>query len=57
MDFRLSEEQRELRDSVRRYTKERLLPLAEEMEETGQPPSKELIREFSEMGYLGINIP
>ena len=57
MDFQLSDEQKELRDSVRRYTRERLLPLAEEIEQTGQPPSRELIREFSEMGYLGINVP
>ena len=57
MDFQLSDEQKELRDSVRRYTRERLLPLAEEIEQSGRPPSKELIREFSEMGYLGINVP
>jgi alkylation response protein AidB-like acyl-CoA dehydrogenase len=57
MDFQLSDEQKELRESVRRYTRERLLPLAEEIEQSGEPPSKELIREFAEMGYLGINVP
>ena len=57
MNFQLSEEQRELRDSVRRYARERLLPLAEEIEQSGQPPSHALIKEFAEMGYLGINIP
>ena len=57
MDFQLSEEQKELRESVRRYTRERLLPLAEEIEQSGQPPSRELIGEFAEMGYLGINVP
>ena len=57
MDFQLSDEQKELRESVRRYTRERLLPLAEEIEQSGQPPSRELIAEFAEMGYLGINVP
>lgn len=57
MDFQLSEEQAELRDSVRRYARERLLDVAEEIETSGEPPSKELIREFAEMGYLGINVP
>jgi len=56
MDFQLSEEQKELRESVRRYTTERLLPVAEEIEQTGEPPSGALIREFADMGYLGINI-
>ena len=32
------------------------LELAEEIEQTGEPPSHELVREFAEMGYLGINI-
>ena len=57
MDFQLSEEQRELRDSVRRYVNERLAPIALEIEETGEPPSRELVAEFADMGYLGINIP
>jgi alkylation response protein AidB-like acyl-CoA dehydrogenase len=57
MDFRLSEEQIELKESVRRYAKERLAPIAEEIEQSGEPPSAELIREFAQMGYLGINVP
>jgi butyryl-CoA dehydrogenase len=56
MDFQLTEEQKDLRESVRRYARERLLPLAEEIEQSGEPPSDELVREFAEMGYLGINI-
>ena len=56
MDFQLTEEQKELRESVRRYAQERLLPLAEEIESTGEPPSHDVVREFADMGYLGINI-
>jgi len=57
MDFQLSEEQTELKQSVRRYAKERLTPIAEEIEQSGEPPSSELVREFAQMGYLGINVP
>jgi alkylation response protein AidB-like acyl-CoA dehydrogenase len=57
MDFQLTEEQTELRDSVRRYATERLVPIAEEIEITGEAPSDELLKEYAEMGYLGINIP
>ena len=57
MDFQLNEEQLELRHSVRRYAQERLLDIAEELEQSGKPPSHELVREFAGMGYLGINIP
>ncbi len=56
MDFRLTPEQSDLKDSVRRYAVERLTPIAEQIEETGEPPTRELIHEFAEMGYLGINI-
>jgi butyryl-CoA dehydrogenase len=56
MDFQLTEEQIELRDSVRRYAAERLIPIAEEIERSGDPPTSELVREFADMGYLGINI-
>jgi butyryl-CoA dehydrogenase len=57
MDFQLSDEQKELRESVRRYAKERLAAVAEEIELSGKPPTRELVREFAAMGYLGINIP
>ena len=57
MDFQLSPEQAELQETVRRYAQERLQPLAEQIERTGEPPDHDLIREFAGMGYLGINIP
>lgn len=57
MNFQLSEEQTELRDSVRRYARERLMGVAQELEDSGEPPSHTLVKEFASMGYLGINIP
>lgn len=57
MNFQLSEEQTELRDSVRRYARERLAGVAQDIETSGEPPSHALVKEFASMGYLGINIP
>lgn len=57
MDFQLSSEQVELQETVRRYARERLPSIAERIEKTGEPPSHDLVREFAEMGFLGVNIP
>ncbi len=57
MDFQLTDEQLELQQSVRRFAQERLISLAEEIETSGNPPSRELVKEYSEMGLLGINAP
>ena len=56
MDLRLTDEQLALQAAARKYARERLLPLAQETERNGTPPSRALIREYAEMGFLGINI-
>ncbi len=57
MDFQFTAEQIQLQDSARRYAQERLPGLAEEMERTGEPPGRDLISEYANMGFLGVNIP
>ena len=57
MDFQLTDEQRELRETARKYARSRLLDIARECEERGEPPSHELVHEYAEMGFLGINVP
>ena len=57
MNFRLTEEQQALRAAARDYVRKRLPAIAAEIEETGEPPSHELLREYAEMGFLGINVP
>jgi|TARA_B100000315_G_scaffold254104_1_gene294426 butyryl-CoA dehydrogenase len=46
-----------LQETARRYAREKLTNLAEEVETTGHPPSRELLKEYAEMGFLGINVP
>ena len=57
MDFQLTEEQLALQLAARRYATERLPEIARELEETGHAPDAALVREFADLGFLGINIP
>ncbi len=56
MDFSLTGEQRELPDAARRFARERLPAHAERCEREDEPPPPELLGEYAEMGFLGINV-
>ncbi len=57
MDFQLSEEQKALQQAARRYARDKLPEIAAQIERSGEPPSRELVREYAEMGFLGVNVP
>ena len=57
MNFNLSDEQNALQAAARDYAQERLPEIARSIEESGDPPSRELIAEFAEHGFLGVNVP
>lgn len=57
MDFRLTDDQRALQETARRYARSRLADVARRCEETGEAPPHDLVREYAEMGFLGINVP
>jgi alkylation response protein AidB-like acyl-CoA dehydrogenase len=57
MDFQLTDEQRALQETARHYARSRLPSIATHCEETNHAPDKELVREYAEMGFLGINVP
>jgi acyl-CoA dehydrogenase len=57
LDFTLTDEQRALQAAAREYARRRLPALAQEIEESGEPPSHSLIAEFAGHGFLGINVP
>ena len=56
MDFTLSEEQKALQNSVRKFAQTELPEIAKQIEETGRPPSMEIRKRFGELGYLGVNL-
>lgn len=57
MNFQLTEEQRELQDTARRFARKELPALAREMEEADEPLPATMRKRYAEMGFLGINLP
>ena len=57
MDFNLTEDQRSLQDTVRRFAEAELFELARECEKKDNPPPPSILKKFAEMGLLGVNIP
>ena len=57
MDFRLTEQQRELQDAARVFARRELPDLAREMEEKDFPVPVEMVRQYGAMGFLGVNLP
>ncbi len=56
MDFRLTEEQQELQQAARTFAQAELPAIAAQLERDNAPPSRELIRRYADMGFLGINV-
>jgi butyryl-CoA dehydrogenase len=57
MDFQLTEQQEQLRETARRYAREQLPEIAKKIERTGEPPDRALLQQYAELGFLGINVP
>jgi alkylation response protein AidB-like acyl-CoA dehydrogenase len=56
MNFSLTEDQQALQETARKYARERLPAYAAECEVKDEAPPASLVREFAEMGFLGINV-
>ena len=52
-----TDEHEMLRDSLRRFIAAEIAPHADEWEEQGSFPHREVFRQFGELGFLGINLP
>lgn len=57
MDFRLSDDQAQLQEAARSFAQAELPEVAAELERDNVPPSRELVKRYAEMGFLGINVP
>lgn len=56
MNFSLSDDQRQLQDAARQFARAELPAIAAECERDNKPPSRALIKQFAQMGFLGINV-
>jgi butyryl-CoA dehydrogenase len=57
MDFRLTDEQRQLRDEARRFARAELPQLARDIEDHNSPLPRSWMKRYGQLGYLGINLP
>ena len=55
-DLELSEEQQLVQRTARDWARDRVLPIAGEIDEKGEVP-RELVREMGELGFMGIDVP
>jgi alkylation response protein AidB-like acyl-CoA dehydrogenase len=57
MDFQLTDEQKALQATARKFARSELMELARELEAHNEPVPLAMRRRYAEMGFLGINIP
>ena len=57
MDFTLTDEQRALQDTVRRFAEAELPEVARRVERTDEPVSREIVKRYAAMGLMGVNLP
>lgn len=57
MDFKLTDEQRELKEAARKFARAELPALARDMEEKDYPVPPAMLRTYGDMGFLGVNLP
>jgi acyl-CoA dehydrogenase len=57
MDFRLSDDQRQLQEAARSFARAELPEVAAALERDNVPPARELVKRYADMGFLGINVP
>ena len=56
LDDDLADEDRLLRDTVRKFADDRLRPNIQQWFEDGTLPARDLAREFGELGVLGMHL-
>ncbi|MCK4302786.1 MAG: acyl-CoA dehydrogenase family protein [Candidatus Eisenbacteria sp.] len=56
MDFGLTEEQKMIQDTARDFADKELIPIAEQVDETKEPPL-EAVKKLGALGFLGMMVP
>ncbi len=52
MDFKLTQQQRELQETARNFAQKEMVEVAQSMEQTSEPLSKEWLKKYSDMGLF-----
>tara|TARA_A100001037_G_scaffold148167_1_gene133775 strand:+ start:2369 stop:3529 length:1161 start_codon:yes stop_codon:yes gene_type:complete len=57
MEFTLDEQQKALQETAKKFAENELPGKAREIEVNNIPPSKDLLKKYSDLGFLGVNLP
>ncbi len=57
MDFQLSDAQCDLKKAAGRFAQEQMTSVAKQIEVSGEALSRNWLKRYAEMGFLGINVP
>ncbi len=57
MDFQLTDSQSDLVEAARRFAQEQMTAVAEQIEKSNKPLSRDWLAQYAKMGFLGINVP
>lgn len=57
MDFRLTDDQRSLQETARRFAAQELPVLAAQLEASAHPVPADWLKRYADMGFLGVNTP
>jgi len=57
MDFELTEEQRILKDTLRKFMEREIIPLANEYEKERKVITRDILKKLAPFGYVGAEIP
>ena len=57
MEFTLDEQQKALKETAKKFAENELPGKAREIEVNNIPPSKDLLKKYSDLGFLGVNLP
>ncbi len=56
MDFTINDEQRDLKETARRFARQEMAAVAKRIEADDEPLSRDWLGRYAEMGFLGINV-
>ena len=56
MDFTLNEQQKALQETAKKFAENELLTIAKQIEVNNTPPNKDLLKKYSDLGFLGVNL-
>lgn len=56
-NYRLTDQQRQLKEAARDFAQQKLLPISTEVERAGGPITRDMLKMMAERGFMGLDVP